>query len=165
MHMVKYQGRVITYVAKLIGLNEKENMSGRTWHTVLDNGLLHELQMDLAKLHGGTPKEDDALLSAIKDVGLAHKEVHRDEKLKNKGPRVTSSGKGKGNGKRKREPKKENATAKEDSAPARKKAKKSAAAGSRSAQPRFPKDQEDEALKGIPDILREARGKKKLCTR
>ena len=105
------------------------------------------------------------MLSAFKEVGLAHEEFHRDEKLKDKDPGANPSGKGKGNGKRKREPEKGNATAKEDSAPAGKTAKKAAAAGSGSVQPRFSKDQEDEALKGIPDNLREARGKKKLCTR
>ena len=74
-------------------------------------------------MHGGKPKEDDALLSAIKEVGLAYEEFHRDEKLKDKGPRATPYGKGKGNGKRKWEPEKGNATAKQDSAPAGKKAK------------------------------------------
>ena len=69
-----------------------------------------------------------------------------------------------GNGKRKRESEKTNATAKEDSAPAGKKAKKAPTTGSGSGQPRFSKDQEDEVLKGIPDNLRKARGKKKLCT-
>ena len=103
------------------------------------------------------------MLSAIEEVGLAHKEFHRDEKLKDKGPGATLSGKGKGNGKRKREPEKGNATGKEDSAPTGKKAKKAATAGSGSGQPRFSKDQEDEALKGIPDDLLEAGGKKKLC--
>ena len=105
------------------------------------------------------------MLSAIKEVGLAHEEFSRDEKLKDKGPGATLSRKGKGNSKRKREPEKGNATAKEDSAPAGKTAKKAAATGSGSGQPRFSKDQEDEALKGIPDNLRRARGKKKLCTR
>ena len=33
----------MTYVDKLIGLNEKANKSGRAWHTVLVNGLPHEL--------------------------------------------------------------------------------------------------------------------------
>ena len=163
IHMAKYQGSVMTYVDRLIGLNEKANMSGRAWHSVLVNGLPHELRKDLAKLRGGKPKEDDALLSAIEEIGLTHEEFHRDEKLKDKGPEATSSGKGKGNGKRKWEPEKANATAKEDSAPTGKKAKKAATTWSGSGQPRFSKDQEDEALKGIPDNLREARGKKKLC--
>ena len=77
------------------------------------------------------------MLSAIEEVGLAHKEFHRDEKLKDQGPGATPSRKG--NGKRKREPEKANATMKEDSAPAAKKAKKATAAGSGSAQPRFSK--------------------------
>ena len=73
MHRVKYQGSVMTYVDKLIGLNEKVNMSGHAWRTVLVNGLPHELRKDLAKLRAGKPKEDDALLSAIKEVALPTK--------------------------------------------------------------------------------------------
>ena len=115
-------------------------------------------------MRGGKPKADDALLAAIKEVGLAAEEFSRDEKLKDKGPGATPSGKCKGNGKRKRESEKANATAKEDSAPTGKKAKKAPATGSGPGQPRFSKDQEDEALKDILDNLREARGKKKLCT-
>ena len=164
MHRFMYQRSVMTYVDKLIGLNEKANMSGRASHTVLVNGLPHELRKDLAKLRGGKPKEDDALLVAIKEVGLAAEECSRDEKLKDKGPGATPSGKGKGNGKPKRESEKTNATAKEDSAPTGKKAKKAPATGSGSGQSRFSKDQEDEAQKGIPDNLPKARGKKKLCT-
>ena len=89
----------MTYVDKLIGLNEKAHMTGRAWRTILVNGLPHELRKDLAKLRGGKPKDDDALLSVIKEVGLAHREFHRDEKLKDKGPGATPTGKGKGNGK------------------------------------------------------------------
>ena len=105
------------------------------------------------------------MLVAIKEVGLAAAEFSRDEKLKDKGPGATHSGKGKGNGKRKRESEKANATAKEDSAPAGQNTKKAPATGSGSRQPRFPKDQEDEVLKGIPNNLCEARRKKKLCIR
>ena len=103
MHRITYQGSFMTYVDKLIGLNEKANMSGRAWRTVLVNGLPHELRKDLAKLRGGKPNVDDALLAAIKEVGLAAEEFSRDEKLKDKGPGATPSGKGKGNGKHKRE--------------------------------------------------------------
>ena len=132
---VKYQGSVMTNVDKLIGLNERANQSGHAWHTVLVNSLPHELRKDFAELRGGKPKEDDALLLAINEVGLTHEEFHRDETLMDKRPWATPSGKGKGNGKRKREPEKGNATAKEDSAPAGKKAKKAAAAGSGYGQP------------------------------
>ena len=105
------------------------------------------------------------MLSAIVEVGLAQTEFHRDEKLKDKGPGATPSGKGKGNGKYKPEPETGNVTTKEDSTPAGKKAKKAAATGSGSGQPRFAKDQEDEVQKGIRDNVREARGKKNLCKR
>ena len=104
------------------------------------------------------------MLAAIKEVGLAAVEFSREEKLKDKGPRATPSGKGKGNSKRKRESKMVNATAKEDSVPAGKKAKKASTTGSGSGQPSFSKGKEDEELKGIPDNLRDARGKKKFRT-
>ena len=118
MHRVKYEGSLMTYVNKLIGLNEKAYMSGHAWRTILVNGLPHKLCKDQAKLRGGKPKEDDALLAAIKEVGLSAIEFSRDEKLKDKGPRATPSGKGNGNGRCKRESEKTNATLKEDSAPA-----------------------------------------------
>ena len=54
---------------------------------------------------------------------------------------------------------------KEDSVPTGKKVKKVPSPGSGSRQLRFSKDQEDAALKGIPDNLHEARGNKKICTR
>ena len=60
MHSVKHRGSVMTCVNRLIGLNERANMSGHAWRTVLVNGLPHKLQNDLAKLRGGMPKEDDA---------------------------------------------------------------------------------------------------------
>ena len=161
---VKYQELVMTYVDKLIGLNQKSYMTGCAWSTVLVNGLTYEHRKYLAKLGGGKPKEDDALLSGIEEVVLAQEEFHRDQKLKDKGPRATPSRKRKDNSKHKQEPKKANATAKEDSAPAGKKAKKAATAGCGSGQPRFSKDQEDEVRKGIPDNLRKAVGKMMLCT-
>ena len=71
----------MTYIDKLIRHKEKVNMSSHTWRTVVVNGLLHELQKDLAKLRGGKPKEDDALLAAIKEVGLAATEFSRDKRL------------------------------------------------------------------------------------
>ena len=130
----------MTFIKKLIGLNDKANMSGRAWRTFLVNGLPHELRKDLAKLRGEKPKEDDALLAAIKEVGLAAEEFSSDEKHKDKGPGATPSGKGKGNSKRKRESRKANAIAKVDSAPAGKRAKKAPATGSGSGQPRLSKE-------------------------
>ena len=43
MHRVKYQGSVMTYIDKLIALDEKANMSGPAWYTVLVKGSPHEL--------------------------------------------------------------------------------------------------------------------------
>ena len=123
-------------------------------------GLPHELRKDLAKLQGGKPEEDDALIAAMKEVGLAHEQFLREEKLKE---RTTSAPSGKQNGKRKRETKKSNATAGEEKAPSGKKPKKDAAPVTGTGSPRFTKEQEEEALAGIPQNLQEARREKGLC--
>ena len=89
MHRVKYQGSVMIYIDKLIGLNKNVNMSGCALRTVLVYSLSHELRKNLAKLYREKPKEEDDLLSAIKEVGLTHEECYRDEKLKNKDSRAS----------------------------------------------------------------------------
>ena len=73
MHKFEDQGSVMTYVDKFIGLDEKAHMTGRSWRTVLVNGLPEELGMDLAKLRGGKPKEDDALRLSSKRLALLPK--------------------------------------------------------------------------------------------
>jgi hypothetical protein len=160
MSSVTYKNSVMAYIDELTNLNEKANISGRAWRNILCGGLPQELRKDLAKMQGGKPKEDDALVAAIKEVGLAHEEFLREEKLKEK-----SAPSGKQKGKRKREAEKSNASANEDKAPAGKKPKKDAAPVTGTGSPRFTKEQEDEALKGIPQNLRDARGNKGLCVR
>ena len=56
MNRVKYQGSVMTYINKLFGHNEKANISGHAWQTVLVHGLPYELRKHLAKLRRGKPK-------------------------------------------------------------------------------------------------------------
>ena len=65
-------------------------------------------------MQGGKPEEDDTLIATIKEVGLAHEQFLREEKLKE---RTTSAPSGKQKGKRKRETEKSNATADEEKAP------------------------------------------------
>ena len=113
-------------------------------------------------MQGGKPEEDDALIAAMKEVGLAHEQFLRDEKLKE---RTTSAPFGKQKGKRKRETEKSNATADEEKAPSAKKPKKDAAPVTGTGSPWFTKPQEEEALAGIPQNLRKARCKKGLCDR
>ena len=95
-------------------------------------------------------------------MGLAHELFLREEKLKE---RTTSAPYGKQKCKRKRETEKSNATADEEKAPSGKKPKKDAAPVTGTGSPRFTKEQEEEALAGIPQNLREARRKKGLCDR
>ena len=45
---------------------------------MLVKGLPHELRKDLAKMQGGKPEEDDALIAAMKAVGLAHEQFLRE---------------------------------------------------------------------------------------
>ena len=81
MATMVYKGSVMTYINKLVNLNEKANISGRAWRSMLTKGLPYELRKDLAKMQGGKPVEDEALIAAIKEVGLAHEQFLREEKL------------------------------------------------------------------------------------
>ena len=162
MATVDYKGSVMSYIDKLVNLNEKANISGCTWQSMLVNGLPHELHKDLAKMQGGKPEGDDALIAAMKEVVLAHEQFLREEKLKEWTASTTS---GKQKGKRMRETEKSNATADEEKAPSGKKPKKDAAPVTITGSPRFTKEQEEEALAGIPRNLRDARHKKGLCDR
>ena len=105
-------------------------------------------------MQGGKPEEDDALLTAMKYVGLAHEQFLREEKLKE---RTTSAPSRKQKGKCKQETEKSNATADEEKAPSGKKPKKDAAPVTCTGSPRFTREQEEEALASIPQNLREAR--------
>ena len=67
---------------------------------MLVKGLPHELRKDLAKMQEGKPEEDDSLIASMKEVGLAHEQFLREEKLNE---RTTSAPSGKQKGKRKRE--------------------------------------------------------------
>ena len=90
----------MSYIDKLVNLNEKANISGRAWRNMLIKGLPHKLRKDLAKMQGGKPEEDDALIAAMKEVGLTHEQFLREEKLK---AWTTSAPSGKEKGKCKRE--------------------------------------------------------------
>ena len=129
---------------------------------MLTKGLPHELRKNLAKMQGGKPEEDDALSAAMKEVGLAHKQFLREEKLKE---RTTSAPTGKQKGKRKRETEKSNATVDEEKALSGKKPKKDAALVTSTGSPRFTKEQEEEAPVGVAQNLREAGRKKGLYDR
>ena len=72
MPIVVYKGSVMSYIDKLVNLIEKANISGHAWRSMLVKGLPHELRNDLAKMQGRKPEEDDALIAAMKEVGLAH---------------------------------------------------------------------------------------------
>ena len=159
---VVYKGSVMSYIDRLVNLNEKANISGRTWRSMLTKGLPHKLRMDLAKMQGGKAEEDDALIAAMKEVGLAHEQYLREEKLKEQ---TASAPSGKQKGKRKRETEKSNATADEETAPSGKQPKNDAAPVTGTGSPQFTKEQEEEALAGITQNLREAWRKKGLCDR
>ena len=51
---------------------------------------------DVAKMQGGKPEEEDALIAAMKEVGLAQEQFLREQKLKE---RTTSAPSGKQKGK------------------------------------------------------------------
>ena len=137
MANVVYKGSVMSYIDKLVNLNEKANIFGRAWRSILVKGLTHELRKDLAKMQGGKPEEDDALIAAMKELGLAHEQFIREEKLKERTMSVPS---GKQKGKRKRETEKSNATVDEEKAPSGMKPKKNAAPVTGTGSPQFTKE-------------------------
>ena len=149
----------MSYIDKLVNLNEMANISGRAWRSMLINGLPHELCKDLAKMQGGNPKEDDALIAAIQEVGFAHEQFLQEEKLEE---RTTSVPSGKQKAKRKRETEKSNATADEENAPSGMKPKKDATPVTGTGSPRFTKEHEEAAQAGIPQNSREA-GARRDC--
>ena len=160
MATVVYKGSVMSYIDKLVNLNEKANISGRAWRSMVIKGLPHELRKDLAQMQGGKPEEHNALIAAMKEVGLTHEQFLREEKLKEWN---TSAASGKQKGKCKRESEKSTATVDEEKAPSGKKPKKDATPVTGSGSPRFTKEQEEEVLAGLPQNLWEARRKKRLC--
>ena len=159
MATVVYKGSVMSYIDKLVNLNEKANISGHAWRNMLVKSLPHKLRKDLAKMQGGKLEEDDDLIAAMKEVGLAYEHFLREEKLKE---RTMSAPSGKQKGKHKLQTEKSNATADEEKAPSGKKPKNDAAPVTGTGSPRFNKEQEEEALAGIPQNLRDARRKKGL---
>ena len=98
MSTVVYKGSVMFNIDKSVNLNEKAIIYSRAWRSMLVKGLPHELRKNLAKMQGGKPEEDDALIAAINEVGLAHEQFLQEEKLKE---RTTSAPSGKQKGKRK----------------------------------------------------------------
>ena len=94
MATVVYKGSVMSYIDKLVNLNEKVNISSCAWRSImmLVKVLPHELCNDLAKMQGGKPEEDDALIAAMKEAGLAHEQFLREKKLME---RTTSAPSGK----------------------------------------------------------------------
>ena len=50
MATVVYRGSVMSYIDKLVNLNEKANIYGRVWRSMLTKGLPYELRKDLAKM-------------------------------------------------------------------------------------------------------------------
>jgi len=166
LFQVKYTGNILQYLDKLEGLNEKVGIAGITWREVIKDGLPHELRKELAKVKGGEPEEDDALMGALKEIGLAHEKFLAEEKVRgNSGGGQDSGAKGKGKGKRKRGSEKDNDAQEKEDTPAVKKPKGAQTPAAGKSTPRFTKEQESEALKGIPQNLREARMNKGLCTR
>ena len=134
MATMVYKGSVMSQIDKFVNLNEKANISGRAWRSMLTKGLPNEVRKDLAKMQGGKPEEDDALIAAMKEVGLAHEHFLREEKLKKQN---TSASSGMQKGKRKRKTEKSNATADEEKGLYGKKPKKDAAPVTGTGSPRF----------------------------
>ncbi len=165
LFQTKYSNNILQYIDKLEGLNEKVGISGMTWREILKDGLPHELRKELAKVKGGEPEEDDALVVAIKEIGLAHEKFLAEEKMRGGQSEGKTDSGAKGKGKRKRGSGKGDDAQEKKEAPDAKKPKTAQTPAAGNSTPRFTKEQESEALKGIPQNLREARMNKGLCTR
>ena len=50
MAIVVYKGSIMSYIDMLVNLNEKANISGRAWRSILSKGLAHKLRKDFAKM-------------------------------------------------------------------------------------------------------------------
>src|SRR6266705_2581609 len=93
---VKYGGDVLRYIDTMRSLNQKAKLSGLSWREHLKNGLTYDLQNDLSKVQGGEPDEDDALIGAIKQVGLAKEKFLMGQKAKGgQGKEAGAGGQGK----------------------------------------------------------------------
>ena len=170
LRTVKYSGDVLKYLDTLQQLNMKVGMSGVSWRELIKEGL-PDFILDLLPLtQGGEPQEDDLLILAIKEHGLSYE--RRQSEKKQAGSTATASTSGTAGRKRKRGGAGNTAApanVESSGPPAKKQLTAGGTAftpgGDKGAAPRFTKDQQDEALKGIPHNLREARNKKKLYTR
>ena len=103
----QYNGNVLKYVDTLQGLNQKVHLFGFPWRELIVNGLNPEFRNDLAKMQGGKPEEDDALVAAMKEVRLGHERYLQDEKCRT-GNLNEKEGGGKKGKKRKQEAEKLN---------------------------------------------------------
>ena len=146
----------------------KVGSHGLQYRDLIKAGLNTELRDRLLETQGGEPDEDNALVQAIKEQGLAY-ERHLEEKKredKNSGS-APSSGK---NLKRKRggagTAAPATGTSSSDAPPAKKQSTGDKSAGTgKGNPPRFTKEQMEEPLKGVQQTLRDARDRKKLCRR
>ena len=110
-------------------------------------GLPERIVDRLAEMMGGEPTEDDALISAIKDIGRSH-EKHLKEKERLQG---SNSGEDSGKKHKKRKRGEPSDASAQDSVPAGKKQQagnsKGSGSGKKGETPRFTREQEEEALR------------------
>ena len=127
-------------------------------------GLPERIVDRLAEMMGGEPTEDDALISAIKDIGRSH-EKHLKEKERLQG---SNSGEGSGKKHKKRKRGEPSDASAQDSVPAGKKQQAGNSKGSGSRKKgetaRFTREQEEEALR-VSLRPYEMRGSGRSCKR
>src|SRR5258708_1130516 len=92
MRKVKYSGNFLEYIDTLENLNLKVGIAGLAWREVILEGLPHDLRKELSKFRGGEPEEDDALIAAIKEIGLSHERFLASEKARGSSGGVTAPG-------------------------------------------------------------------------
>ena len=165
MKKVQYNGDVQAYIDSLEHLNLKVGLSGLAWRDILKNGLPDDISYRLSLTQGGEPQEDDALIIAIREHGLAHERRLDEKKGKGDNPAPSSS----------KSKKRKRGDQGSPETPAPKKPKETGSGG-RSGQGNAPKGSGDPvfaatdrevAHKGIPQTLIDKRMKAepKQCTR
>ena len=174
----KYAGDILLYIDHIELLNMMVGSHGLQNRDLIKAGLNTKLRDRLSLTQCGEPDEDNALVQAIKEKGLAYERRLEEEKREGKtSDSAPTSGPATGkNLKRKRGGAVTGAAAapatgtlRSDAPPAKKqstRAKSEASVGAEKGNPpRFTKEQMEEALKGVQQTLRDARERKKLCLR
>ena len=178
MKKVKYSGDILSYFDNIELLCMNLGSHGLQYGDLMMAGLHTKLCDRLSQTQDGEPNEDDALVQAIEEQGLAYERRLEDKKREGKtSDSAPSSGTASGmNLNRKRRGAGSTAadasgtgTSSSDTPSAKKQLTRAKSAASadvgKGNPPSFTEKQMEEVLKGVQQTLRDVRKRKKLCLR